>query len=87
MEVSVTGGLHAEAVKTDKDLICISVTGLYANEFGKDFTVTVGDTQFTFNGYAYIRSVTNYDTNEKLKAMVRGVYRYAKASEAAFGTE
>ncbi len=87
MNVSVTGGLNAQIIKVD-DQLCVSVTGLYANDFGKTFTVTVGDTVITYNGYAYILSVTNHSSthpkNEELKAMMRGVYRYAKAAEAAF---
>ena len=90
LNVSVTGGLRAEKVATvdqnDEPLYLISVTGLYANQFGKDFTLTIGDTTIDYNGYAYLYMVTmDSESTNSLKAMVRGVYRYAKACEAAFG--
>ena len=86
MEITVSDGLHAEAFKAEDEL-CVHVSGLKANQFGNVFTLTIGDTTLQYNGYAYIASVTKYDSNERLLAMMRGVYRYARASEEAFGID
>ena len=78
-------GLTARTVKTDSG-ICVRVTGLKADEFATVFTLTVGDTTLTYNGYAYLYTVlTNAGiTDTKLKDLAKGVYRYAAAAEATF---
>ena len=82
--VSVNQGLNAEMVKTDNG-ICVSVTGLNANEFAKTFTVTVGTTEITYNGYAYLYTVLSDDSADtNLKNLAKGIYRYASATEAKF---
>ena len=75
-------GLTAKIVKTEKG-VCVSVTGLKASEFEDVFTITVGDTQIEYNGYAYLYTVFNNTnvTDQKLKDLAKGVYRYAKAVE------
>ena len=71
-------------VKTDNG-ICVSVTGLNASDFAKTFTVTVGTTEITYNGYAYLYTVLNDSTADAaLKDLAKGVYRYAAACEAKF---
>ena len=77
-------GLNAKMVKTDNG-ICVSVTGLNASDFAKTFTVTVGTTEITYNGYAYLYTVLNDSTADAaLKDLAKGVYRYAAACEAKF---
>jgi hypothetical protein len=77
-------GLNAKMVKTDNG-ICVSVTGLNASDFAKTFTVTVGTTEITYNGYAYLYTVLNDSTaGAALKDLAKGVYRYAAACEAKF---
>ena len=91
LNVSVSGGLTATVAKVDnadeENNICVRVTGLSSNDFGYNFSLTIGDASLTYNGYDYVYMATQYGSNEKLKAMMRGVYRYARASEAAFGDE
>ena len=62
------------------------ITVYDADEFAKAFTLTVGDTTLTYNGYAYLYTVlTNAGiTDTKLKDLAKGVYRYAAAAEATF---
>ncbi|MBR3148690.1 MAG: hypothetical protein IKF64_00830, partial [Eubacterium sp.] len=78
-------GLTAQTVKTDSG-ICVRVIGLKASEFAKVFTLTIGDTTLTYNGYAYLYTVlTNSGvTDTKLKDLAKGVYRYAATAEATF---
>ena len=85
LEVSVDSGLTAQTVKTPSG-ICVKVTGLKASEFAKSFTLTIGDTVLTYNGYAYLyTALTNESvTDTKLKDLAKGVYRYACAAEAIF---
>ena len=79
-------GLTAKLVKTDKG-ICVSVTGLKANEFEEVFRITVGDTQIEYNGYAYLYTVLNSSnvTDQKLKDLAKGIYRYVQAVESLVG--
>ena len=78
-------GLTAEMVKTDNG-ICVRVTGLNASDFAKTFTVTVGTTEITYNGYAYLYTVLRDGSTESeaLKDLTKGIYRYAAACEAKF---
>ncbi|MBQ6381367.1 MAG: hypothetical protein IJJ41_07205 [Clostridia bacterium] len=78
-------GLSARTVKTTNG-ICVRVTGLNASEFAKVFTLTVGDTVLTYNGYAYLYTILTNEsvTNTKLQDLAKGVYRYASAAEAIF---
>ncbi len=78
-------GLTAEMVKTDNG-ICVRVTGLNASDFAKTFTVTVGTTEITYNGYAYLYTVLRDGSmeSEALKDLAKGIYRYAAACEAKF---
>ena len=78
-------GLTARTVKTDSG-ICVRVTGLKADEFATVFTLTVGDTTLTYNGYAYLYTVLTNSavTDTKLKDLAKGVYRYAATAEATF---
>ena len=91
LNVSISGGLTATVAKVDnadeENNICVRVTGLSSNDFGYNFSLTIGDASLTYNGYDYVYMATQYGSNEKLKAMMRGVYRYARASEAAFGDD
>ena len=85
-DVSIEGeGLEAEMVKTTNGF-CVRVTGLNANDFAKTFTLTIGSTQLTYNGYAYLYTVLRNEStaDANLKALAKAVYRYAVASEAAF---
>ncbi|MBQ6381366.1 MAG: hypothetical protein IJJ41_07200 [Clostridia bacterium] len=76
--------LAAQIVKTNKG-ICVSVTGLMASEFGRVFTLTVGDTVIRYNGYAYLYTVLSSNTvSTNLKDLAKGVYQYAAAAEKLF---
>ena len=82
--VSVTGGLNAQMVKTNNG-ICVMVTGMKANGFGDEFTLTIGTTELTYNGYAYLKSVLNISSaNAEIKQLAKCIYRYAAASETTF---
>ena len=82
--VSVTGGLNAQMVKTNNG-ICVMVTGMKANGFGDEFTLTIGTTELTYNGYAYLKSVLNSSSaNAEIKQLAKCIYRYAAASETTF---
>ena len=82
-EVSIDNGLAAEMVKTDNG-ICVKVTGIKANEFEKTFTLRIGTTEITYNGYAYLYTVLTNSEDENLKNLAKGIYRYAAACEAKF---
>ena len=78
-------GLNANMVKTENG-ICVRVTGLNASDFAKVFTVTVGTTEITYNGYAFLYTVLRDGSTEPtaLKDLAKGIYRYAAACEAKF---
>ena len=77
--------LTAKWIKTENGN-CVSVTGLKADDFGKIFTLTIGTTEITYNGYAYLYTVLRSEStaDENLKNLAKGVYRYATACEAKF---
>ena len=85
LNVSVDNDLTAKVIKTEKG-ICVSVTGLKASDFEKVFTLNIGDTTVSYNGYAYLYTVLNNPnvTDQKLKDLAKGIYRYATAVEAVF---
>ncbi|MBE6740923.1 MAG: hypothetical protein E7570_01330 [Ruminococcaceae bacterium] len=77
--------LTAKWIKTENGN-CVSVTGLKADDFGKIFTLTIGTTEITYNGYAYLYTVLRSEStaDENLKNLAKGVFRYAAACEAKF---
>ena len=77
--------LTAEWIKTDKGN-CVRVTGLKASDFAKTFTLTIGTTEVTYNGYAYLYTVLREGStvDNNLKELAKGIYRYAAACEAKF---
>ena len=86
MTLTVSEGLQARMINT-KWGICVSVTGLKSNEFGRVFSLTVGDTTINYNGYAYLASVFKDGTNNSsqlLKNLAKGIYRYSVACNEAF---
>jgi len=76
-------GVTAKMIKTNAGN-CVRVTGIKAGEFGKPFILNIGGGKLTYNGYAYLYSAltSNSVTNESLKNLAKGVYRYAAACEA-----
>ncbi|MBE6816980.1 MAG: leucine-rich repeat domain-containing protein [Ruminococcaceae bacterium] len=90
--VSITGTAdgfapQAEMVKTDSG-ICVRVTGLKANDFGKSFNLRIGTTEITYNGYAYLNAVITRTNPTGAQAdlynLAKSVYRYAVAAENTF---
>ena len=77
--------LTAKWIKTENGN-CVSVTGLKADDFGKIFTLTIGTTEITYNGYAYLYTVLRSEStaDENLKNLAKGVFRYAAACEEKF---
>lgn len=77
--------LTAKWIKTENGN-CVSVTGLKADDFGKIFTLTIGTTEITYNGYAYLYTVLRSEStaDENLKNLAKGVYRYATTAEVTF---
>ncbi len=77
--------LTAEWIKTDKGN-CVRVTGLKASDFAKTFTLTIGTTEVTYNGYVYLYTVLREGStvDNNLKNLAKGIYRYAAACEAKF---
>ena len=83
-DVSIVGdGLEAEMVKTSNGN-CVRVTGLKSNDFAKTFTLRIGTTEITYNGYAYLYTVLTNSNDTALKDLAKGIYRYAKACEEKF---
>ena len=85
ISVSIDNGLTAEVAKVGGKY-CVRVKGLKASEFGTKFTLTAGTTVLQYNGYKYLDTVLANEqvTDVNLKNLAKGVYRYAKAVEAAF---
>ncbi|MBE6741707.1 MAG: hypothetical protein E7570_05310 [Ruminococcaceae bacterium] len=84
-DLSIEGeGLTAEWAKVEGRGNCVVVKGLKASDFGKNFTLTIGTAELTYNGYAYLYTVLTQSNDEKLVNLARGVYRYASACEAKF---
>ena len=80
------GDVTAKMVKIeDTDKFCVVVKGLKANEFGKKFTIKIGEAVLEYNGYAYLYTVlTSTSTAQNLKELATGVYNYAAACEARY---
>ncbi|MBQ9531857.1 MAG: FIVAR domain-containing protein [Eubacterium sp.] len=85
-ELSISDpSLSAEWVKTENGN-CVRVTGLKASDFAKTFTITIGTTEITYNGYAFLYTVLKDGStaDNNLKDLAKGIYRYAAACEAKF---
>ena len=85
-DISVNNGLSAQWARTDFGN-CVCVTGLKASEFGKTFTVNIGESVLNYNGYAFLYTVLSAETtqeNESLQAFAKSIYRYATACEEKF---
>ena len=80
--------LKAEWIKTEHGN-CVRVTGLKASDFGKNFTITIGTAELTYNGYAYLyTNLREASTlSAALKNLSKGVYRYAVACEETFNKD
>jgi hypothetical protein len=79
-------GLSANWIKTEHGN-CVSVTGLKASDFAKDFTLHIGGTDLTYNGYTFLYTVLAAETteeNESLQDLAKGIFRYASACQDKF---